>query len=208
MEVYDTVALDVKKIIVDTFLDLCKQKSLHKISIQNIVDASGVSRQTFYNHFCDKLELIKYVYETRVIYDFVSAESVSLDFYGCCLNSMIAEREYLYFMKPALEITGPNCLADYMYEHTAMFDGQYHQHYYGEEEMPHIMKMVSDYHAYAAMHMHIQWILGGCKEPPEYYIDIWMKARTASMDELFFKNRESSPYYIASTEKNIAIGRE
>lgn len=202
------MAIDVKKIIVDAFLDLCRSKSLHKISVQDIVDASGVSRQTFYNHFCDKLALIQHTYKTRIIFDFDSAESVDMDFCDCCLRSMLKEREYLYFMKPACEITGPNCLTDYMFWHTAKFDMAYHQYYYGTKELPPLMRKVSEYHSWAAMHMHIQWTLNGCKESPEDLIAIWIKARTVSMDELFFDGRQTSPYNIAATKYNVLIGRE
>lgn len=202
------MAIDFKTIIVDSFLELCRRKNLKKISIQNIVDASGVSRQTFYNHFSDKLELIQYVYRTRVIVDFTAAEAVSLNFMDCCLHSMLNEKEYIYFMKPACEIVGQNCLTDYMYQHSADFDRAYHQFYYGQAEMSPIMQKVSEYHSYAAMHMHIQWILNGCKEPPEDLINIWIKARTASMDELFFDSREKSPYNIAAVNRKVKIGRE
>lgn len=202
------MAIDVKKIIVDAFLDLCEKRNLHKITIQNIVDASGVSRQTFYNHFEDKAALIQYTYKTRVIYDFLSAESVDVSYYECVLRSMLAEKEYINFVKPACEIRGQNCLTDYMYEHSVKFDMEYHQHYYGEKELPPAMQMVSEYHSYAAMHMHINWILAGCKEPPEKYIDVWFKARTASMDELFFNDKESSPYNTGAIKHGVKIGRE
>lgn len=202
------MAIDVKKLMVDAFLELCKSKSLHKITIQEIVDLSGASRQTFYNHFVDKLALIQYTYKTRVIYDFSSAEAMDLSYYECCLRSMILEKQLIHFMKPACEMTGPNCLTDYMYEHSRDFDLAYHQHFYGPKELSPLMKKVSEYHSYGAMRMHINWILKGCVEPPEAYIDIWLKARTAALDELFFQDRERSPYTLSVAERGIQVGRE
>lgn len=144
------MAIDVKKLIVDAFLELCRRKNLHKVTIQNIVDMSGVSRQTFYNHFEDKFALIQYTYKTRIIYDFLSAESVNLDYCESCLRSMVAEAEYIYFMKPACEMMGPNCLTNYMYQHSLEFDKMYHQYFYGSTKLSPLMQKVSEYHSYAA----------------------------------------------------------
>ena len=47
------MAINVKSIIADTVLKLCQEKSLSKVTIADIQEASGVSRQTFYNHFKD-----------------------------------------------------------------------------------------------------------------------------------------------------------
>lgn len=197
------MAIDVKKLIVDAFLDLCKVKNLHKLTLQEIVAASGVSRQTFYNHFADKLALIQYTYKTRIIFDFLSPENVELGYAECVLRSMLMEKEYVFFMKPACEITGQNCLTDYMYKHSVEFDEAYYQYFYGDEPMSPLLKSVSEYHSYAAMHMHIQWILKGCVEPPEQYIDIWVKARINSMNELIFDSKPNSPYTMAAVERNI-----
>ena len=53
--------------IIDALLLLCRKKSLEDISVKQIVEAAGVSKQTFYNHFSDKYDLIHAVYDTRII---------------------------------------------------------------------------------------------------------------------------------------------
>ena len=53
------MAIDVKALISDALLELCNEKPLSKISISDIQKKSGVSRQTFYNHFRDKNDLIQ-----------------------------------------------------------------------------------------------------------------------------------------------------
>jgi len=61
------LALDVKKVIADALLSLSEQKSLSKITIKDIQDETGFSRQTFYNHFRDMADLLHYIYRERIL---------------------------------------------------------------------------------------------------------------------------------------------
>ena len=54
-----------KQIFAETLLELSKQKTVDKITVQKIVDESGLSLQTFYNHFKDKSELILWIHKSK-----------------------------------------------------------------------------------------------------------------------------------------------
>lgn len=45
------MAINIHKILSDTLLELNKTKKLQAITVQNILNESGVSRQAFYNRF-------------------------------------------------------------------------------------------------------------------------------------------------------------
>ena len=47
-----------KEIITNAFIDLLKREPFSKITTQMILEASGVSRSTFYRHFKDKYDLM------------------------------------------------------------------------------------------------------------------------------------------------------
>ena len=55
-----------KKALADTLKKLGAIKDLDKITISDIVESCGVNRQTFYYHFDDKNELLKWIYETEL----------------------------------------------------------------------------------------------------------------------------------------------
>lgn len=50
-----------KQIFAETFLELCKDISVDKITVKKIVEESGLSLKTFYNHFPDKYALMLYI---------------------------------------------------------------------------------------------------------------------------------------------------
>ncbi|MDY3030252.1 MAG: TetR/AcrR family transcriptional regulator C-terminal domain-containing protein [Clostridia bacterium] len=53
--------MDNKRLIADTYLELLKKKNIDKITIKDIVDGCGITRQSFYYHFCDVFDLIEWI---------------------------------------------------------------------------------------------------------------------------------------------------
>lgn len=52
--------VDVKRLIAESLLEMLKKKRLEKITIKELVDVCGISRQTFYYHFKDVLEVVEW----------------------------------------------------------------------------------------------------------------------------------------------------
>lgn len=50
----------MKQTIAETFLRLTQKKSVDSITVKDIVDACGISRQSFYYHFQDIMEVIEW----------------------------------------------------------------------------------------------------------------------------------------------------
>ena len=53
--------MNLKDRIADVFLELVKKKSIDKITIKNIVEQCGITRQSFYYHFSDIFNLIEWI---------------------------------------------------------------------------------------------------------------------------------------------------
>lgn len=54
------MSVNTKNLIVAAFFDLAKVKPLDKITIKDVVEACGITRQTFYYHFQDILDVIEW----------------------------------------------------------------------------------------------------------------------------------------------------
>lgn len=52
--------LNMKSMIAGAFMELSKTKSVDKITVKDLVEACHISRQTFYYHFQDILEVIEW----------------------------------------------------------------------------------------------------------------------------------------------------
>lgn len=61
-----------RKAIAYELKKLTMEKSFEKISISDITAACGLNRQTFYYHFEDKYELVRWIYYQELIIDLVT----------------------------------------------------------------------------------------------------------------------------------------
>lgn len=55
--------VDMKTVITSAFMTMVKQKGIDKITVKALIDACGISRQTFYYHFQDIMEVIEWSLE-------------------------------------------------------------------------------------------------------------------------------------------------
>lgn len=55
--------VDMKSLIGNTFEEMMEYKSIDKITIKDLVDACNISRQAFYYHFRDIMDVVKYKFE-------------------------------------------------------------------------------------------------------------------------------------------------
>ncbi|MBM6965480.1 TetR/AcrR family transcriptional regulator C-terminal domain-containing protein [Massilimicrobiota timonensis] len=189
------MSIDVKKILANALLNLCQKQSLQSITVSQLLKETGVSRQTFYNHFKDKNDLICYIYDTYIVPDF-DEHHMDIDFYESLLQTFQNIKKYHKFMKQACQIEGQNCLKDYIVEHCQQFDLKWHQNLYGSDPMPDDLKFATIYHANASSSMTLSWILSNMPVPCEEIVDMIVQMRGLGMDKLFHssENYLGSPY--------------
>lgn len=184
------MAINIKKIISDSLLSLIVSKSLEEITIQDLMDDTGISRQTFYNHFKDKNDLIQYIYNQRIIPDFESQDMQ--DFKSSLIKTCEAMKQYKNFMMQACQMSGQNCLKDYMHEHCIRFDLVWHEAMYGSP-LPEALRFATIYHAFASSSMTHAWILNGMVEKSEVLASMIYEMRVLGMNALF-QNGKQNPY--------------
>lgn len=189
------MAIDVKEIIVSGLLELIQQKPLEKIKIKDILEATKVSRQTFYNHFKDKEDLLQYIYMTKIVPDYHEANE-NMNFRDSLLMSLENMKRNSQFMKQACLMEGQNCLKDFICAHCIEFDLQWHQKLYGTKPMPEALRFATEYHAAASSSMTLSWILSDMPVSCEEMASIITRLRSVGMDKLFAEGKSSNPYKI------------
>ena len=129
--------VNVKPLIADAFLKLSKKKNIDKITVKDIVDECGISRQSFYYHFQDILEVIEWSAEQAfqkllersmetddaeaVFQDFITASDEASAMLRKLLNSQKREqverlmvRSVRAYLQELIQRKGP--IADIPYE--------------------------------------------------------------------------------------------
>lgn len=188
------MAVNIKNILAEGLIKLCETQSLERISVKEILNETGVSRQSFYNHFLDKNDLIQYVYTHKVIPDF-SEENESFSFRESLLRALENMLRYHVFMKQACMMEGQNCLKDYIFSHCKTFDMDMHRRLYGEKPMPPELKFATEYHSMASCSMTISWIISDNPISCEELAGLITELRSIGMDKLFANGEtKGNPY--------------
>ena len=55
--------VSMKRTIAEAFLTLARQKAVDKITVKDLVKECHISRQTFYYHFQDLLEVLEWTFQ-------------------------------------------------------------------------------------------------------------------------------------------------
>ncbi len=188
------MGIDIKKMLADSLLKLCENKNLEALTIQDLLNDTGISRQTFYNHFIDKNDLIHYIYNTKIVPDF-HYQNMTINFYESLLITFKNMQRYHHFMKQACMMEGQNCLKDYIFEHCKEFDLKWHQVLYGHKPMPDTLKFATEYHATASTSMTLSWILSDMPVSCEEIVKMIVEMRAIGMEVLFKEGEfQGNPY--------------
>ncbi|MBR1854521.1 MAG: TetR family transcriptional regulator [Lachnospiraceae bacterium] len=110
-----------KQIFAETLLELSKRMPMDKITVKQIVDESGLSLQTFYNHFMDKADLVLWVHKSAFdeIMNKIGKDGYTL--YDATMENIRFYYEHKDFMLNALSNTQgqesyANASADNLYQ--------------------------------------------------------------------------------------------
>lgn len=107
--------MNIKKAFSSSLLSLLYKKPLSKITIGDLLEDTELSRQTFYNHFLDKNDLIAYVYDTVIVNEFDG--DMSINFKSSLTQTLNSLKKYEAFIEQACLIDGQNSLKEHMLKH-------------------------------------------------------------------------------------------
>ena len=81
--------VNMKDTIAEAFLAMTARKSIDKITVKDLVEACHISRQTFYYHFQDIVEVIEWAFEQAL--DQALSRSLAADSAEEALRSLISK---------------------------------------------------------------------------------------------------------------------
>ena len=182
------MAIDIHNLLADALLDICKEKPLLSITIKDLLSRTGVSRQTFYNRFKDKNDLIQWTYEHKILKSFLD-NSYENSYYENTLSYYRAIDAHRDFLKQACAIREQNCLMDFMLWFVIDYDIKWHQHLNENKPLTKEQLFVTRYHSIASIQIAIEWISSANPEPPEVMARRITDIRKTNLsDSLFGKN--------------------
>lgn len=151
----NSMAINVKRIIADTLFELSQEKPLSKVTVLDISKRSGIGRQTFYNHFKDKNDLIRWIFTlTLNRWDLVEKEG----YYAYLCDLYRKAEENRPFLKQACMLSGQNSLVEEIYIITYNYHKRHIMAQLGDEPISHELEYALRFDAFGSTNCYIQWL--------------------------------------------------
>ncbi len=160
-----------------------KDKPVDRITVQQIADVCGVTRQTFYRNFLDKYDLINWYFDKLLMESFAHMGSGRTILEG--LERKFAYiREERVFFTAAFTSDQQNCLKEHDYSLILQFYTEQIQKKTGQAPQEEIQFLLEMY-CRGSIYMTVKWVLAGMREPPEKMARSLVDAMPAKLADLF-----------------------
>lgn len=147
-------------------LKVCmKNTPVDKITVKNIVDGCGVTRQTFYRNFKDKYDLINWYFDKLVLESFERIGEEKTMQESLTQKFKFIQNEQVFF-KAAFCSDDHNSLKEHDFELILQFYTDLIIQKTGQSLDPDLQFLLEIY-CYGSIYMTVKWTLGEIKKTPE-----------------------------------------
>lgn len=174
-----------KKYLANQLIEFCDIKPLREITIKNFIEYANISKQTFYNHFKDKADLMNYAFEIAAQNIMMSMDpSIGGMFLGALKQAQECLKYQRFYTQMALYKT-QNSFEEYfsasveaVYKHTLIHLG------YMAPDDRQKSQVVRNF-CIGICSFYLDWMRSGMKESPEYVADTIIASMPKDIWEIF-----------------------
>lgn len=158
----------IKHAIADSFMKLCDDKPIKAITVKDIIDYCEISKQTFYNHFRDKYDLMNYIYQSGVQNILIRSENSNDSLKNSILGVFEMCFENKKYYTAIANFSVQNSFPQYFFEHTKDYYRNRFIRNYGKEALMKSIEMAIDFNCAGTEKLFVDWVKRGMKESPKY----------------------------------------
>ena len=160
-----------------------KKMPVEKITVKEIVEACGTTRQTFYRNFQDKYDLINWYFDKILLESFQHMGEGDTVKEGLLNKFRYIEEEQLFF-RAAFKTDEQNCLKQHDFELILDFYTRQIEEKTGQP-IDEKLKFMLEMYCQGSVYMTTQWVLGFRKSTPEKMASALVEAMPAELMEVF-----------------------
>lgn len=160
-----------------------KYAPVEKITVKEIVEVCGTTRQTFYRNFQDKYDLINWYFDKILLKSFEYMGESETIYEGLVNKFYYIQQENLFF-RTAFKNDDQNCLRDHDFHLILQFYTDQIEQKTGEKISEHLRFLLEMY-CQGSVYMTVQWVLGKLKGTPEGIARSLVDAMPLKLMEVF-----------------------
>lgn len=153
------------------------------MTVTQIVQTCGVTRQTFYRNFQDKYDLINWYFDKILIESFEHMGEGQTVYESLVNKFQYIQKETLFF-RAAFKNDDQNCLRDHDFELITQF---YTDRIEGNtgKKMSDKIRFQLEMYCQGSIYMTVQWVLGNHKATPETLARFLSESMPAELRDVF-----------------------
>jgi len=152
--------VNVKDTLANSLIELSYSKPISKITVQDITGHCNAGRQTFYNHFVDKYDLINWIYKEKVE-KVLAMYREDRNWQDCMRDTYLIFLENKQFFTKIADLTE---FIDYFYTHTRDYYIASIVNRFGKDEITASLIYSIEFNCYGQVNMCLKWIKEGMKD--------------------------------------------
>lgn len=160
-----------------------KYALVEKITVKEIVEVCGTTRQTFYRNFQDKYDLINWYFDKILLKSFEYMGKSETIYEGLVNKFYYIQQENLFF-RTAFKNDDQNCLRDHDFHLILQFYTDQIEQKTGEKISEHLRFLLEMY-CQGSIYMTVQRVLGKLKGTPEEIARSLVDAMPLKLMEVF-----------------------
>jgi len=181
-----TIKKDSKTILYEAFYELAKRKPLEDITVQDILDCSGISRSTFYRHFADKYEIMSWAYTSQsndmFFNQYDGTQSLVNLQYEISLQAAYNYYKHGDYFSCVAKYDGQNSLSKASYRNGVIYYKAMLEKG-GIENISDELMFAIKFYAFGATHMLLDWMENGFRYSPEEHVQYLQAAMPTVLRE-------------------------
>ena len=175
--------MDIRYRLAEAMKSCMKTTPVENITVKQIVETCGVSRQTFYRNFIDKYDLINWYFDRLLEVSFKEMGSREVLREGLIRKFKYIREERVFF-QAAFKVDEQNNLKEHDFIMIFEFYCRLIREKTGNLPDKKTRKLLEMY-CQSSIYMTVQWVLKGLKESEEELADLMIEAMPARLNELF-----------------------
>lgn len=150
----------------NVFIDLCAVRGFSKVSVQEVSKQAQINRQTFYYHFTDKKDLLRWVYYQDSL-RYINEEALHMENWEeQALKMLRAMKQKRFFYRNMLDEAREILINEFFYIVKQHFTILFHQVDEEQTLSPEDVQFYSRFFSYGCCGILENWILTDYTEPP------------------------------------------
>ena len=156
-----------KEIFAEALLELAKSTPIEKISVKQIVEESGLSLQTFYNHFRDKNDLVEWFHRSEAERALARLEGKRYSFHDLTMDNIRFYSQNANYLRSSMDGDLFNPYAELSAENAIRFLTAYICRRSGIEVLPDQISFYLKMFVYSCLHIYGEWAIRDWPLTPE-----------------------------------------